>query len=172
MPAPPISGGGADYGGGFICTCDTICTCIPICQAHRLLHPDAVVRTMAEELLLLMGAREFAYMRWAAERAESALASAIGRVMGAIRGGARPNPARWPDPGTCAAYLDSADEVVAVMAAQLLRLRQLGAGFALEGHLWERVDALLEGARRRPWFTRGGDPQFEPPEGAAGRSPE
>jgi hypothetical protein len=151
MPLPSFPSGG----GGFTCTCDTICTCIPICQAHRLLHPDAVVRTMAEELLLVMGAREFAYMRWATERAEAALATAIRRVMDAIRNGASPDPARWPGPRTCAAFLDSGDEVVAVMAAQMLRLRQLGTGLTLDAGLQAWVDALVEGARRRPWFARG-----------------
>ncbi|MFI5455920.1 MAG: WD40 repeat domain-containing protein [Isosphaerales bacterium] len=84
---PPASSGG----NGTYCTCNTVCTCIPVCQAHRLLHPSPFVRTMAEQLLMVMGEREFPYMTWAAGQAEPALKARIDRTINAIRAGAKPD---------------------------------------------------------------------------------
>jgi hypothetical protein len=110
---------------------------------------------MAEELLLVMGEQEFDYMRWAADRAEPLLRDRIHHVMHAIRGGAIPNPNRWPAFEQCVARLDDRDEVIALIAAQLLRLEQFDQGFRLNRVVEERVEQLLHDARSRPWIERG-----------------
>jgi hypothetical protein len=156
MPGPFYPGGGGygGGGGGTICTCNKICTCIPVCQAHRLLHPDPVVRVMAEELLLVMGAEEFGYMIWAAGRAGPGLRSRIGELMSAIRTGATTNPARWPGVAECARYLDDEDEVVAIMAAQLIDAQ--ACGDAQDEGDRPKVDRLLASAAATPWHVRYG----------------
>ncbi len=136
---------------GYTCTCN----CVPVCQAHRLLHPDPVVRVMAEQLLYLMGAGERDYLRWAAREAEPALANRIRRVMASIRRGQQPRPARWPKVGECVERLAHADEVVAIMAAQMLD--RLGSkARALKPAIRRNMQRLLDNARERPWHVRHG----------------
>jgi len=147
-PARPTTG------GGFYCTCNKICTCIPVCQAHKVLDPDPVVRTMAEELLLTMGVTEFPYMTWAAAKAPPAVTSRIGEIMAAIRRGADPDPARWPAADACAPYLAAEDEVVGVMAAQMIRKHACRADRPVDPRVAGRVESLLDGARQRPWHVR------------------
>ena len=133
---------------GAICTCN----CVPVCQAHRLLSADAMVRRMAEQLLLTMGPREFAYMRWAADTAVSSLRSSIHAMMDSISRGMRANLSTLPDLGACASRLVDSDDVIAVMAAQSIRIqeRRVGACSAFE----HRIAALILDSRVRPWFVR------------------
>jgi len=139
---------------GTYCQCNKVCVCIPVCQAHRVLDEDPEVRIMAEEILLVMGSRELTYMRWAAERAAPPLRRRIGEIAAAIEAGAGPHPERWPGIASCAARLDDPDEVVALMAAQMLRLQQIERSSSLAEPLRVRVDGILDEARRRPWFAR------------------
>jgi hypothetical protein len=155
FPGGGYGGGGYGGGGGTICTCNKICTCIPVCQAHRLLHPDPVVRVMAEELLLVMGDAEFGYMSWAAGRAGPELRARIGEVMNSIRAGAGPRPERLPGVRECARYLDDPDEVVAIMAAQTIAAHGPG-GAGLDGGAQGKVDRLLASAAETPWHVRYG----------------
>ena len=141
-------------GAVCICNCVPVCTCVSICQAHRLLDDDRVVRTMAEELLLVMGDREFEYMHWAADRAKPALKQRVEQTITAIQAGARPNLSRWPTLGECSARLNDSDEVICVMAAQMIDLQRHTADWSLDAADTLRVAALLEDARRRPWHVR------------------
>ncbi|MFC4909822.1 hypothetical protein [Actinomadura gamaensis] len=136
---PPDTGGG---GGGRICTCNKVCTCIPICQAHRLLDADAVVRRMAETVVVAMGLDELPYLRWAASEAASPLRRRIERLVAELRDGRRLRHADLHG-FDCDPYLDSADPVVATMAAQVLTLRALALGTRLTGPLGERVAHAL-----------------------------
>lgn len=151
--APPVRGG-----GGQICTCVPVCVCmaVPVCQAHRLLHSDRVVRRLAEELLLGMGWREFPYMRWAADNAEPGLRERILRIVHRIAHGASSNPAIWPTVGECRAHLWSGDEVIAIMAAQMLAqwsaLRQVG--LSTDEH--DQVVMLLNRAKALAWYRNLG----------------
>jgi hypothetical protein len=127
----------------------------PICQAHKLLDEDPVVRAMAEELLLVMGEREFGYMSWAARGAEPALAARIREVMDVVRAGARPDPARRPSALECIERLDHADPVVAIMSAQMLGAIQAKESAKLDPALKDRVEQLLAEGKARslagPW---------------------
>jgi hypothetical protein len=148
---PFTGGGGMVGGGGSYCTCNKVCVCIPVCQAHKLLHANPVVRTMARELLLVMGAREVPYMAWAAERAEPVLRERIWEVIAEVRAGASRARWRWPAPDQCKALLDDSDEVVALMAAQMLRLQSVWGEEGLDA----KVNRLLGQAARRPWYNGG-----------------
>jgi WD40 repeat protein len=141
-------------GGYQYCTCNKVCVCIPVCQAHRLLHPDSEIRTMAEEILLLMGRRQFEYMKWAAENAEAALRKRIYQKMEAIRSGAQPNRARWPSVQRCLLRLYHCDEVVALMAADLLRQRSAEEISHFSSSARERIEYLSFQASLRPWYLR------------------
>lgn len=148
-PAPTTPSGTYTY-----CTCDKVCTCIPVrCQAHRVLHKDPVVRTMAEEILLLVGKRELKYMSWAAGIAGRSLKTRIEQIMTAIRSGAAPNPGRWPSVDECISRLNDSDEIVALMAAQMIQQRQFREHFCVEEGVKTQVTKLIERARSRPWFS-------------------
>jgi|GEM_PF-972562 len=136
---------------GYTCTCN----CVPVCQAHRLRHPDPVVRDMAGQLLFLMGARERDYLRWAAREAEPALADRIRRVMAAIGRNQQPHPARWPKVSECVKRLADADEIVAIMAAQMLDRLGVKAR-ALKPAIRRDIQRLLDNASERPWHVRYG----------------
>jgi len=142
------------YNGGSYCSCNKICTCIPVCQAHRVLHHDSVVRIMAEEILLIMGEREFDYMTWAARQAEPMLQTRIVQIMDKIRNGIKPDPDRWPSFTDCVIRLEHSDKVIALMAAQILRQKEVKQGLALDRSLAQKVDQLLQDATLHPWFTR------------------
>jgi WD40 repeat protein len=143
--------------GGSMCSCNKICTCIPVCQAHRLLHPDPVVRAMAEQLLLIMGDSESAYMEWAAGRVGGTLRMEIRRVMRSIQGGILPDSSRWPTIAECVARLDHADNVVGIMAAQMLSQPQVAVNWrARSMGIESRIRARLADAVERPWYVRAG----------------
>lgn len=122
---------------------------IAICQAHKLLDNDPVVRMIAEELLLMMGTGEFAYMRWAASKARPELRRQIFAQMEAICGGAKPNPSRWPSPAECMQRLDHQDTVVAIMAAQMLQAIRVRQQTRLNPPTRKRIAGLLKQARLR-----------------------
>jgi len=150
VPTPTIP----SFGGGTYCTCNKVCVCIPVCQGHKVLHEDPVVQVMAEELLLLMGEHQFNYMAWAAANADTALKVRIGEIVEAIRAGVIPDPRRWPTVEECLIRLDSSDEVVAIMAAQLLYYKRLRQGIQMDHAVQQRVFQLLQDAGMRPWSTR------------------
>jgi hypothetical protein len=110
---------------------------------------------MAEEILLMMGEREFGYMSWAAREAGPALGRRIRKVMDAINGGAKPDPVRWPSAEECIERLGHADPVVRIMAAQMLQAIQLRKGTELSRALEEPVEGLLDEGKARsmagPW---------------------
>ena len=101
-----------------------------------------------------MGSGESAYMAWASARAAPALRRQIDRVRTAIQRGAGPDPGRWPDPIDCMRRLNDPDEIVAIMAAQMLWLYQRLLDFKLDGRLRLRVAALIDSAQRAPWYLR------------------
>ncbi|UNZ18465.1 hypothetical protein [Streptomyces sp. 891-h] len=149
---------GSSGSGGTICTCNKVCTCIPVCQAHELLNADPVVRRMAETVLVAMGLRELAYLRWAADEAAPPLRTRIEELTGELRAGRRLDPDELDDPG-CEPYLTSRNPVIALMAAQVLTLRALLRGTRLAGVTADRAArALTTGhalhLRRAPaWST-------------------
>jgi len=157
-----------------VCTCNKICTCIPVCQAHRLLDPDPTVRTMAEEIVLVMGAVEMEYLRWAAAAAQPGLRARIESMADGIGDGADPDPVRWPSIGACAARLDDGDPVVAFMAAQMLELHRTWRGAALGRALRARVRTrIAEGQAMRwrapasaPGRRESAQPRGRPPSGS------
>lgn len=143
---------GAPIPPGATCTCN----CVPVCQAHRLHDSDPVVRHMAEQLLLTMGAPHLNYMTWAAAHTDRRTRTRILEVVSAIQAGACTDRSRWPSASDCIARLDAGDEVVAIMAAQLLNLQALDGSVALGDRLRTRVAARLADAAERPWFMRRG----------------
>lgn len=134
---------------GYTCTCN----CIPVCQAHRLLHTDPVVRTMAEEILFLMGAHEFPYMRWAAAHAEPALQRRIIDIVTAIKRGMVSHISRWPSINECIERLSATDEIIAIMAAQMLNLYSI-SGVSMQPSIHNKMMQLLGKAAECPWFVR------------------
>jgi WD40 repeat protein len=150
-------GGGGGGGGGTICTCNTVCTCVPVCQAHRLLHQDATVRSMAEELVLHMGVSEIEYIRWAEEGAATdELRQAVIDLRGRVEAGEAASPHRWPSPDACARLLDDDDEVVALMAAQMLQLHRCRRRVALDAGTARVVSARLARAPDMHWRLHRG----------------
>lgn len=139
-------------GSSSSCRCNKICTCIPVCQALRLLHPDPVVQSLAEQLLLIMGRNEFRYMSWAANRAVGGLKTRILAIVSSIHAGIQFNPQLAPSLRECVARLNDSDEVVAIMAAQMIDHQWSDLG--LPSELQTRVADLLEVAARRPWYLR------------------
>jgi hypothetical protein len=138
-----------------VCSCNKICTCIPVCQAHRLLDPDPTIRTMAEEIVLVMGAHEMAYLAWAAAAAEPALRERITTLVAGIRQGATPDPARWPTVTACAPYLDHDDPVVALMSAQMMDLHRTWQGAELGEVQATRVRERLAHGKAMRWRPEG-----------------
>lgn len=93
----------------------------PICQATKLLDADPVVRAMAAEQLLLMGASCTDYLaQRRAEAASAELRQAIDAIGGRIR--AREQPVRLTPPA--AEHLQHADRIVRDMARQQQRLAE------------------------------------------------
>ena len=133
------------------CRCNKVCTCIPVCQAHRLLHRDPMVRRMAEQLLLVMGRREFGYMNWAAEHSEPNLRDTIYQLMRVIRNGAQPDRSTWPTLRELEQYLDSRDEIVAIMAAQLCARVCCTSGSKMTREVARKVDILLDRSAELAW---------------------
>lgn len=105
------------------CSCVPICTCIPVCQAHRLLDQDPAVRVMAEEILLTMGKKEWAYLEWAFNEANTLkLKYKILQVMNLVSNDVQPVPSKWPDAAKLKNLLSSTDRVISLMAAQMFNL--------------------------------------------------
>ncbi len=154
--APAPAPAAPSTGGGRYCTCVPVCVCmaVPVCQAHRVLHEETVVRTMAEELLLLMGTQEFEYMAWAADKAEPPLSARIREIMREIEAGALSDPGRWPTTDECIARLDDPDDVVALMAAQMLAQKTVRRGLRLDDELSRRVNELIREANERSPFPK------------------
>jgi hypothetical protein len=128
-----------------------------VCQAHRIADNDPLVRSMARELLLVMGEAEFPYMLWAAETAGSLVRKRIYGIMRAICGGARPSPTgTWPSVDACITRLRHTDEIIAIMAAQIVELRRATEALSLDHSTESRIRELLLEAQERPWFLRFG----------------
>jgi hypothetical protein len=137
------------------CTCDLVCTCIPVCQAHLLLHRDRLVRSMAEQLLLVMGQAQLTYMRWAARSARQPLQSRIVDMVARVVRGDSTDRDEWPTPAECCRLLHDDDEVIAVMAAQYLALyHKLDGPLYLSQRQRAHLDRVLRLARNMVWFTR------------------
>lgn len=139
--------------GRTYCSCNKVCVCIPVCQAHHVLDPRPAVRTIAEEILCVMGAAEFEYMEWAAASAPQPVAARIQAIMHQIEDGRAPNRAAWPDVRTCATLMQDGDPVVALMAAQLLDLR-CDCRTPQSAESRRRMHALLDTAPSMYWRNR------------------
>ena len=135
----------------LVCSCNKVCTCVPICQAHKLLHNDPLVRTMARQLLLIMGAAQFEYLHWAARKAKPALRARIHDVIAAIKQGDEPDPSVWPSVAACARYLGHEDPVLEVMAAQMLQQKLSVQSVDLAEPLRVRVAEVLAEAPKMHW---------------------
>lgn len=147
---PPSS----NKGNGVYCTCDQVCTCIPVCQAHKLLHPDKFVRSLSREILLFMGTREIEYMNWAATNSESRLRTAITSVIREIKSGIEPDYQNWPAIKVCQQYLQHDDEVVSVMAAQMINLLHNIRRLPVSQEICQRVESLLVKSEQMHWKKR------------------
>ena len=106
---------------------------------------------MAEALLYCMGPAESDYLRWAIRHAKPGIAPRIRQVMAAFRRERQPRPPRWPSVGNCLRRLRHRDEVIAIMAAQVLQQR--GAR-GLPQAIRDAIARLLDSAARRPWYVR------------------
>jgi WD40 repeat protein len=139
--------------GGTYCSCNKVCVCIPVCQAHHVLDARPAVRTIAEEILCVMGDEEFEYMDWAAASVPAIVADRIRTIMQQIEDGRTPDPAHWPDVQTCEALMEDSEPVVALMAAQMLDLR-CDCGIPLAAATQKRMGALLDTAPSLYWRNR------------------
>lgn len=148
---PGTSGAPGSYGTGgayTYCSCNKVCVCIPVrCQAHRLLDADPTIRTMAREILLLVGARELDYMHWAAAQAAPALRGRIEAVIDEVRADVQPDPECWPSTYECIRLLDHADDIVRLMAAEMLLVRRCRDGELLDHAVEARATQQVEAAR-------------------------
>lgn len=148
---PPPSGGG---GGGGTCTCNTVCTCVPVCQAHKLLHPNKFIRILSKQILLFMGINELEYMNWASNNSKNKLKSTIQSLIKDINEGIGPDPQNWPTISECQKYLLHHDEVVSIMAAQMINLQcNLGKQMITQG-LQQKVESLLIKSEKMHWKKR------------------
>lgn len=134
------------------CTCNKVCTCVPVCQAHKLLHPDHTVRTMAEQILLYMGRKELDYMHWAANGSEtSKLKKRIHQLISQVEAGEVTHPRSWPSIAQCQSYLTHDDPILAVMAAQVIQLRTCMKQEELPKLLASTVKGLLKQSQEMHW---------------------
>ncbi len=139
--------------GRTYCSCNKVCVCIPVCQAHQILDTRPAVRTIAEEILCVMGEDEFDYMEWAAASAPPPVTDRIRAVMHQIKDGRTPNPSAWPDVPTCESLMEDSEPVVALMAAQMLDLR-CDCAPPLNAATRRRMRALLDTAPSMYWRNR------------------
>lgn len=139
--------------GRTYCSCNKVCVCIPVCQAHHVLDARPAVRTIAEEILCVMGEDEFDYMEWAAASAPTPVAARIRSIMHEIEGGRVANQADWPCVQTCETLMDDSEPVVALMAAQILDLRCVCVP-PLNPATRQRMRALLDTAQTMYWRNR------------------
>ena len=146
--------------GSRFCTCNKVCVCntIPICQAHRLLDADQTVRHMAEQMLLLMGRRELAYMKWAASQSAPQLRQEIDRIIGDIEAGAQHCPDLWPSRECLLQYLAHEDHVVTLVAAQLLKYLAMFRHVQLRRNVVNRIESIIRRAQRMSWHVT--NPQY------------
>jgi WD40 repeat protein len=142
VSAGSFKGGGESY---TYCTCNKVCVCIPVyyCQAHKLLHTDSVVRLMAEELLLLMGTSGMSYLRWAAAEVTGDLQHRIYQIILEIHHGRLPNPVRWPSIAALTQLLVHSQQIVTLMAAQLLLNRRHPEAHFVTDTLRADAEAIL-----------------------------
>lgn len=139
---------------GSGCTCNKVCTCIPICQAHKLLYSDQLVSSLSREILLFMGLSDLDYMQWAANRSIPRLKSAIKSIIQEIKKGVKPDPLHWPSILDCKKYLNHQDEVIAVMAAQMINMHCMVGGQTISNDLRLSVDKLLMRSEELHWKKR------------------
>ena len=133
----------------MICTCDLIY----ICHAGKLLHADRDVAALAENLLLCGGRAAVDYLSWAKTMFDGRLRARIADHLGSLSSGRVNLRMPWPALHACLDLLDSADEVVATMAAQCLMLTKDLAG-PRSPDQQTQIDVLLSEAARRPWHLR------------------
>ncbi len=146
--------GGQKYRRKTYCSCDKVCTCIPVCQAHKLLDQDPIVRSMAEQILLIMGPEEQDYMNWAANDADDKLKDAIFSLLKRLEKGESWNGANWPSVEACCDYLNHEDEVVSLMAAQMLSQWDVNDCSNLEAPTKQKMQSLLARAPSMHWKLR------------------
>ncbi len=139
--------------GRTYCSCNKVCVCIPVCQAHHVLDARPAVRTIAEEILCVMGKDEFEYMEWAAASAPTPVADRIHWIMHQIEGGRVANRPSWPGVQTCETLMDDGDPVIALMAAQMLDLR-CACMPPVNAATRQRMTALLDTAHSMYWRNR------------------
>lgn len=136
------------------CSCNKICTCMAVCQAHKLLHDDNLVRLMSEQLLFIMGYKEADYMRWAAEQSPPELRRRIVETIDEVLKGAKPAVSSWPSLEKLFAYLDDADEAVAIMAAQMSVYASLARRQSIPEEQYLRIERLLWRSHELHWLKR------------------
>ncbi len=137
--------------GGTLCRCNKICTCIPVCQAHRLADADPRIARLAEALVTAMGPDAVPYLRWAERQGADAERERIVALRRRLQAGESVESSPWPSARICRRLLQHGDEVVAVMAAQMLALRRDKLGEALSPETSAGVESLLAAARARAW---------------------
>jgi hypothetical protein len=145
---PPAMGGGG--GGTLVCTCDLIY----ICHASKLLDADQDIALLAAKLIQTGGHSALAYLTWARRVFDGTLRQQIDRCLIDLRIGQSETRLRWPKLRKCYDLLNSADEVVATMAAQALALRSRDRRVEWPLDRRRRVSALLQAAAQRPWQVR------------------
>lgn len=136
-----------------VCTCNTVCTCVPVCHATKLLHPDAVIRGMAIYLLSHMGQSARDYMNFIANRSSGLLKDRIHKKLEIIETETqnfRPNiPAN-----ELVSRLYHSDEIVRIMAAQMLRILHTQKLSNYSREIQSQIDQLIFQALEQPWYTR------------------
>ena len=145
---------GKKYRKRTYCSCDKVCTCIPVCQAHKLLDQDPIVRSMAEQILLIMGPEEQDYMNWAANDADDKLKDAIIDLTKRIKEGESWNGKNWPSVKACCDYLNHEDEVISLMAAQMLSQWDVNDCANLDPSTEQKMQKLLARAPSMHWELR------------------
>lgn len=134
-----------------ICTCNQVCTCVPICQAHKLLHPDKFVRKLAREILLFMGIKEIEYINWAADNSKAELRTVITTLIEKIKRGVKPSYQHWPAVTKCKQYLQHSDEVISIMAAQMINMQCSLNRQEISQELHQKVMSLLIRSKEMNW---------------------
>lgn len=144
---PPVY----QYPSNQYCTCNQVCTCVPICQAHKLLHPDKFVRALSREILLFMGVKEIEYMNWAAKNSKLRLRTVITSLINEVMENVKPNYQNWPAVAACKPYLNHDDDVVSVMAAQMIDLQLRFNKQVIPQGFYRKVELLLAKSKEMDW---------------------
>ena len=119
-----------------------------------MLDHNPLVQRMAEQLVLYMGLREAAYLRWAVRHAQGALRSHIESLIDRMAAGEQADSRQWPAVAACRPLLESRDEVTAIMAAQCIAMQPERVKSYLTSAETARISGLLASAQRRPWHVR------------------